>query len=251
MKDDFLYQLREQPRVEFVQNLQHRLAQGQTDAERKPIVDVRAVLSSRELVQGSAILALLMIAVMAFSPARAFVASVITEIAGQLFEVTEDYPGDNQPGEEEVIIEPQLMPLADALAMFPYSIQLPSEIPAGYLLDDENVRVYMGDDAGPFANTIEVEWIAEDPQVGSKLVLRITDTMDELGEIVAPDSIDEIELDDNHQGVLIMGGWDYDKKEWNYTDIGLRLRWSLDGLTYDLRGVSREQLIDIASSTLP
>ncbi len=58
------------------------------------------------------------IAVMAISPARALVSSFITNIAGQVFEVTDDYPGDNYTGEVE-IIEPQVMSLTEALCCIP------------------------------------------------------------------------------------------------------------------------------------
>jgi hypothetical protein len=159
--------------------------------------------------------------------------------------VTEDYPGDNYPGGEE-IIEPQVMSLGDALAIFPHDIQLPTYIPSGYTLNEDTVRVYVGVDAGPFENTIEFEWLSDDRP---HLRLRVTDIDPSIGEIVPPDSVEEISLDTNHSAALIRGGWDADNKAWT-NDVGLRLRWSVNNLAYDLMGVNREQLIDIALSTL-
>jgi len=104
--------------------------------------------------------------------------------------------------------------------------------------------VYVGDDAGLFANTIELEWFSDDHP---HLSLRVTDV--DMGEIVAPDSTEEVLLDANHSAVLIRGGWDADNKVWE-NDVTFRLRWSMDNLAYDLRGVNREQLIEIAISTL-
>jgi hypothetical protein len=120
---------------------------------------------------------------------------------------------------------------------------LPTNVPSGYLLNEKNVRVYVGDAAGPFANTIELEWTSADR---AKLSLRITD---QDSEIIAPNSTEEILLNDQNPAVFIRGGWDADHKIWN-ENAGLRVRWLVDHLTYDLSGTDREQMIEIASSTL-
>jgi len=248
MDDKFLYQLQEVPDSEFVNNLHRKLGQNHAEADRGQFMAFFDMLRSKRLVQIIAVLVIALIATMAISPARAVVSSLIADIAGQLFEVTEDYPGDDHPGYDDVIIEPQVMSLGDALATFPYEIHLPANIPSGYSLNEDNVRVYSGrvDDAGPFGNIIEFEWLSSDGQ--SDLNLSVTDIVT-TSEVVAPDSIEEVLLDANHPAVLIQGGWDADNKVWN-NDVGLRLRWSVDNLVYDLRGGNREQLIDIALSTL-
>lgn len=245
MDDKFLYQLQEVPDLEFVNHLHKKLGRNYSEPEQRLFVNVNNLIRSKRLVQVTAFLVISLIAIMAISPARAFVSSLITNIAGQLFEVTEDYPGDNYPGREE-IIEPQLMSLGDALAIFPHDIQLPTYIPSGYTLNEDNVRVYVGDDAGPFANSIEFEWLSGDRPA---LFLRVTDIDLSTGEIVAPDSVEEITLDTNHSAALIRGGWDADNKVWT-NEVGLRLRWSANNLEYNLAGVNREQLIEIALSTL-
>jgi hypothetical protein len=245
MDDKFLYQLQEVPDLEFVNNLHKKLGKNYSEPEQRLLVNVYNLIKSKRLVQATAFLVVSLIVIMAISPARAFVSSLITNIAGQIFEVTEDYPGDNHPGDEE-IIEPQVMSLSDALARFPHDIQLPTYIPSGYTLNEDNVRVYVGDDAGPFQNTIEFEWLSDDRP---HLRLSVTDIDPSISEIVAPGSIEEVLLDANHSAVLIQGGWDADHKVWT-NDVGLRLRWSVNNLAYDLAGVNREQLIEIAISTL-
>lgn len=242
MDDQFLYQLREAPDLEFVNSLHKKLGKNCSEPEQRRLVDVYNFIKSKRLVQVIAFLVIGLIAIMAISPARAFVSSLIITIAGQLFEVTEDYPGTG----DEQIIEPQVMSLSEALAIFPYDIQLPTYIPPGYTLNEDNVRVYVGDAAGPFANTIEFTWFSDDY---AYLILRVSDTYLAAGEIVAPGSVEEVQLDANHSAVLIQGGWDADNKVWK-KEYGFRLRWLIDNLTYDLMGASREQLIEIALSTL-
>lgn len=245
MDDRFLYQLQEVPDSEFVNNLHRKLMQNHSKPEQRLFVNVYNLIRSKRLVQVTTFLAISLIAIMAVSPARAFVSSLITNIAGQIFEVTDDYPGDNYPGGEE-IIEPQLMSLGEALAVFPHDIQLPTYIPSGYTLNEDKVRVFVGVDAGSFENTIEFEWLSDGHP---NLRLRVTDIDPSFGEIVAPDSVEEITLDTNHSAALIRGGWDADHKVWT-NDVGLRLRWSVNNLAYDLMGDDREQLIEMAISTL-
>lgn len=247
MDDKFLYQLQEQPDTEFAKTLHKQLAQPQSEPERRLGMNIHNLINNKKLVQVAALLVIAIIAVMAISPVRAFVASFITNIAGQLFEVTADYPGDNY-GEGEEIIEPQVMSLGDALAAFPYSIQLPTNIPSEYALDEDIVRVYVGDDAGPFANMIEFGW--RSTTQNDFLLLHITDRdLNAIGEIVAPNSVEEILLDDAHPAVLIRGGWNADQKAW-VDGVGIRLRWSIGDLFYDLTGTDLEQLLEIAKSTL-
>ena len=246
MDDKFLYQLREQPDSGFANKLHQKLSQNPVAPARGIETLVHSLFGNKRLLQAASFLAIVVIAVMAISPARAFVASLITNIAGLSFEVTGDYPGDNYPGGVETI-EPQIMPLDEALAAFPYSIQLPPGIPSEYILNEEAVRVYVGEEAGPFANTIEFEWL---PNAQGGLNLKITDQDPDTGEIVAPDSLEEIPLDETHSAVLIRGGWDADHKVWSNEFGVIRLRWVVNNLTYDLMGADLELMVAIAQSTL-
>ena len=244
MDDKFLYQLREQPNAEFANILHRKLTQLPVEAKRMNVYDL---MKNRRLVQVAALFVIVVIVAMAISPARAVVSSLITDIAGQVFEVTDDYPGDNYEGEEK-IIEPQVMSLAEALAVFPYEIIMPTAVPSECVLDEDHVRVYVGEDAEPFANSMEFNWLSSK---GGCFRLRITD--EEYwsnGEIVAPDAVEEISLGSNLAAVLIRGGWDADHKAWSNEYGQLRLRWQLGDLMYELMGTDQEQLIEIAISTL-
>ncbi|HSQ17819.1 MAG TPA: hypothetical protein VLM83_08990 [Anaerolineales bacterium] len=246
MDDRFLYQLQEQPDVEFAKTLHRKLVQLHPESTRWLDMNPRNLINNKKLVQVTALFVIAVIAVMAISPARALVSSFITNIAGQVFEVTDDYPGDNYTGEVE-IIEPQVMSLTEALAVFPYDISMPTAIPSECVLDEDHVLVYVGEDAGPFANSMEFNWLSSK---GGCFRLRITD--EEYwsnGEIVAPDAVEEISLGSNLAAVLIRGGWDADHKVWS-NEHGVRLRWPLGDLMYELMGTDQEQLIEIATSTL-
>ena len=249
MDDKFLYQLREQPNSGFAKSLHQKLTQYHSHPKRRLDMNFRIFALNRKAKLGWIIVLIVVsvLAVMTISPVRAFVSSLIIDIAGQSFKVTEDYPGDTYPG-DETIIEPQVMSLGEALVIFPHNIKLPTNIPSEYVLNEEYVRVYIGENALPFADTVEIKWVSD---TSAGLTLRITNhDWSTTGEIVAPDSVEEIFLDDNHPATVIRGGWDADNKVWNYNDYGIRLRWSVDNLTYDLMGINREQLIEIALSTL-
>ena len=255
MDDKFLYQLREQPDSEFVKNLQKKLTQYHSAPKWRLNMDFKiSSINKKNKLAWVTALALVMVGLLAvatISPARAFVSSLLTSIAGQSFEVTEDYPGDNYPL-DETIIEPQMMSLAEAITIFPHSIKLPTNVPNKFTLDEDNVSVYTGKNVGSFADTIVIQWKL---RAVTDLTLAISNhNWSKLGEVVAPDAIEEIFLDDEHSAILIKGGWDADKKMWN-SDWGiLRLRWQVDDLAYDIHGntenISVEELVEIALSTL-
>lgn len=247
MDDKFLYQLQEQPDPQFVKTLHSKLTQNEPNSAWRLTKNVFSSFGRYRLVRATIVVVIALIAIMAISPVRAVVTSVITNIAGQLFEVTGNYPGDNNPDNEE-IIESQVMPLSEALAAFPYEIQLPTHIPLDYVLDEDYVRVYVGKEAGPSANTIEFRWQSD---TQADLTLRITDNdRREIREVVAPGALEEIQLDPDHAAVLIRGVWDADLMAWRM-DIGrIRLSWLVGDLSYDLMGIDQDQLIEIALSTL-
>jgi hypothetical protein len=245
MDDNFLFKLYEQPNPEFVKNLQRRLSQNEMEINRGANRDTRKFFNSNLMVKIAALLVIVVIAGAAISPVRAFISSLITQIAGQTFVVTNDYPGDVVPGNEETIY-PDVMSLQEALTVFPYTIHLPTYMPSGYKLND-NVRVYIGETAGPFANTIVIDW----KSIGKlSYILRINDQNGRNQEVIAPESAtEEVMLDDKHSAVLIRGGWDNDTQSWNI-DHGLRIKWLMDNLTYDLMGSDKDQLIEIATSVI-
>ena len=253
MDDKFLYQLREQPDSEFVKNLQKKLTQDQSAPKWRLKMNFKVFSMNRKVILAwvTTLVMVSLLAVATISPVRAYVSSLLTSIAGQSFEVTDDYPGDNYPG-DETVFEPQVMSLVEAYTAFPHNISMPTNVPNEFILDEENVSVYTGENVGPFSDTIKIQWKTS---TGAYLTLDISNhDWSTLIEVVAPDSIEEVFLNDENTAVLIKGGWDADKKMWN-NELGiLRLRWQVDDLVYDLHGnienITVEQLIVIALSTL-
>jgi hypothetical protein len=249
MNDKFLYQLHEEPDSEFAKNLQQMLFQLAQPPERKSDMNFErlSVTQRAKLAWITVALAVSVLLFVTISPVRAFVSSLITKIAGLTFEITADYPGDNYP-DHETTIEPQRLSLTDALAAFPHKVNLPTYLPSRYILNEENVRVYIGEDAGFMADTMELTWLSNDKQIN----LIITNRDLSIAEIVAPNSVEEISLDANHPAAVIRGGWDVDKKAW-ITKMGyeiVRLRWLSGDLSYELMGTDLEQLKKVALSIL-
>ena len=244
MDDKFLFQLHEEPDKEFSLNLQRSLFVIPASSSQTRLANFLSAIKSMRWVRATAILVIGLLVLTTITPARALVANLIDQIGGLSFEVTEDYPGDDSG--EITTINPNLLPLDEALAAFPYSIQLPAYMPEGYALNEEQVQIYVGEASGPFANSIELEWIAENEM---HIFLRVSDSTPGSGEIVAPGATEEILLDENHPAALIKGGWNADEKTWNDFNH-LRILWSFDNLTYALSGPDREQLIQIAQSII-
>ena len=244
MDDEFLYQLREQPDAQFAQDLQTKLSQ-------KPMIhkwrlNMRFEVLSINRMSKIALGMVLIIGLITISPARAFFASIIRHIAEQTFTLTEDYPGDDIPNPD--IIEAQIMSLEEAIAIFPYGIKLPTTIPDDFTLEENDVWVYTGEDAGPFSDSINIRWVSD------KTVLELDITNRTESELIAPESIEEVSLDDEYTAVIIRGGWDANRKMWDDAWGTTRLQWQMDGLTYNLRGggtdITIEQLTEMALSIL-
>ena len=250
MNDKFLYSLQEQPDSTFANQLHTKLSQIKAEPNRRKDSEFLPTNSNKRALQFLAIFALALLALISISPVRAYLSSLAADIGGQLFEITEDYPGDNSAG-DEVIIRPQVMALEDALSAYPHEFLLPDEIPSGFILNRNHVRVYLSENIDfDFPNMIELEWTSNQRV---EFLLSITDRDAATSEIIAPDSAKEIFLDQKHTAVLIQGGWDADQQVWD-SDLGIRLRWVVNGLTYDLhtssQNISLDQLIEIAQSTL-
>lgn len=245
MEDKFLYQLQEQPDQEFVNRLHLNLNQPIKENQETPGPNNTLWAWNHKRLLSVISLAVLALLVVAISPARARIAAFITEIGGQMFDLSEDYPGDNYPG-DVITIEPSIMSLDEAMAAFPYSIQLPESIPPAFAFQEDQVRVYTGEEAEPFSNSIEFLWTSTE---GDGLHLTVTEVSNPNdAEIVAPDSVEEVQLNPDQKAVLIEGGWDSQKQHWT-NDIGVfRLRWEKDGLVYELMGGDEQLLIQIALS---
>ncbi len=248
MNDQFLYLLREQPDPEFAQNLHKKLSSHDYHPQGswKMVSAIFKGNRKTKLCWITAMLAIVFITAMTISPVRAIILTYPAEIAGRIFAISNDYP---YQGNDVKTIEPRIMSLDKALAVFPYDVVLPDNVPAAYVLDKENVSVYSGNENLP--ETLIVSW-----KNGCKsLSLFVCGSCEWThGEIVAPDAVEEVLLDNQYPAVLIRGGWYENEKAWNY-DAALTLEWRVKNMLYSLStgktdGLTPEQLIEIALSTI-
>lgn len=246
MNDNFLYQLREQLNPEFVSNLKTKLSSYQMG----PTKNWNAFFPTFNGIRGvkflwiTVTIIMVLFVVMTVPPVRAAILAYPIEIAGRIFDIIDHYPSEID--DDIVTIEPQIMSLDDALAVFPYAVKLPTYIPSEYSLDENNVRVYLNNEN--FPDMLEISWTAE----GQGLVLSVCGNCKwEQGEIIAPDSVEEVLLDNQYPAVLMRGGWYQNEKTWNY-DIALTLEWQVDNIVYRLitGTMTPEELIEIATSTI-
>ena len=233
MDDKFLYQLREQPRPEFTENLQRKLALSQPaplfrGGRLKPAFSL--------LLIGLA----LAIALMSVTPVRSAVLSFLIRVGGLSFNTTTDYPGDDS---EVETIEDRTLPLNEAMALFPYPVHLP-----------QNVTLEQEVSVGELSPGNFHIFLRGQTQQGVRFYMDIMTNPDTNGgEIIFPDSVEEIFLDADHPAALIRGGWNYDTKVWDDAYGAVRIKWVLDNLLYTLGGNidDLEALLEVARSTLP
>ena len=236
MNDKFLYQLREQPRLEFTENLHRKLAFSRPAL---PIWDRRLKPAFSLLLIGLMLATVLM----SVTPVRSAVMSFLTRVGGLSFEVTTDYPGDNYPEDEEITIESRTLPLNEAMALFPYPVHLP-----------QNVTLEQEVSVGELSPGNFHIFLRGQTQQGVRFYMDIMTNPDTNGgEIIFPDSVEEIFLDADHPAALIRGGWNYDTKVWDDAYGTVRIKWVLDNLLYDLGGKidDLEALLEVARSILP
>ena len=233
MDDKFLYQLREQPRPEFTENLQRKLALSQPaplfrGGRLKPAFSL--------LLIGLA----LAIALMSVTPVRSAVLSFLIRVGGLSFNTTTDYPGDDS---EVETIEDRTLPLNEAMALFPYPVHLP-----------QNVTLEQEVSVGELSPGYLDVFLRGQTQQGVRFHMDIMTNPDTNGgEIIFPDSVEEIFLDADHPAALIRGGWNYDTKVWDAAYGSVRIKWVLDNLLYTLGGNidDLEVLLEVARSMLP
>ena len=245
MDDKFLYQLQEPLDDPFVEKLHQKLVSthvGETSENliRSTPMKTQPFFTNKGRLAWTLAFVVLIVAAFSFSPVRAFITTLVREVGGYTFEETEAYPGF---GEDETIIEPQILSLDEAIAAFPAKIRLPTNVPENFVLNENEVRLYIGEAGQPFSDSISFEW---KPQAGGGyLTLTITNQMwKENGEVVAPGAVEEVSLNENVTGVVIRGGWAYDQKAWNDEINTIRLRWAVGDLDYELQAAGDEMSIE-------
>ncbi len=236
MSDKFLRSYRIAPRPAFAQDMRKRLEIDEEKTSR-----VRPLLL-HPVALGAITLMLVFTLTLIVSPAaRAQVQDWVGQVGGVLFTATGDYPD----GDEPVTIAPgERMSLEDALEILPFTIDLPTWVPEGYVLEETVTLVHFEDGA----ERIFIQWRA--PQK-ALLELEIEDLPpDESKWLVGLESIEEV-LVDGETAALVRGGWHVDTKQWENPEI-LHLYVPHNGQTYIIfsmeKDISVDELIRIAES---
>lgn len=218
-------------------------ARMKTKMRRLPMSAPKVVLWKR-LAWGVAGLILAFALVMlAFPSARAAVLEAILKIGGITFVETEGI----ETGGEETWSE-QVMSLAEAQATLPFTFQVPTWAPEGYVLDDDNVAV-----AHPFPEVTSVRMKWENAATGSAIRLWIVYATVENWEMrsqVGSDAVEKVNVS-GQEAALVQGGWDYETGQ--YTTEGLQtLEWKVGQVYYALSGlqsrVTVDELVSMAES---
>jgi len=228
MNDKFLRSYRIAPRLAFAQDMRKRL---KIDEEKT--LRVRTLLL-RPVAIGAITLLLVLTLTLVVSPAaRAQVQDWVGQVGGVLFTATGDYPGDNEP----VTIAPsEKMSLEDASAILPFTIDLPTWVPEGYVLEETVTFVHFEDGV----ERIFIQWRA--PQK-ALLELEIENLPPEESKwLVGQESIEEV-LVDGEPAALVRGGWHADTKQWENPEI-LHLYIPHKGQTYIFSSMEKDIPVD-------
>lgn len=218
MNDRFLRRYRIAPRLAFSQDMRKRL-----EIDEEKTLRVRPLLL-RPVALGVITLLMALTLTLVVSPsARAQVQDWVGQVGGVLFTTTGDYPG----GDEPVTIAPSgTMPLEEARAILPFTIDLPAWVPEGYVLEETVTFVHFEDGV----ERIFVQWRA--PQK-ALLELEIVNLPPEKSNwLVGPESIEEVQVD-GEPAALVRGGWNADTKQWENRGQ-LQLHVAHNGQTYIL-----------------
>jgi len=201
MNDRFLKDYSITPNPVFAQDLRNRLGILNENSPR-----VRA-LQLRPIALGAIALLLALTFTLAVSPAvRAQLQEWTGVIGGVLFTATGDYPGEDGPVS---IIPSEEISLEEAQAVLPFTIDLPTWVPEGYLLEDK-VSILRFEDG---VERVFVHWSAFDKAL---LELEIENST-EPKWLVGPESIEELSVN-GKPAALVPGGWNADTKQWDNLD---------------------------------
>ncbi|GAP13395.1 hypothetical protein LARV_01149 [Longilinea arvoryzae] len=180
---------------------------------------------------------------MVLSPAvRAQVQTWVGAIGGQMFTTSGDYPGDDEP---VTTVANESLSLAEARETPGMAIDLPSWVPAGFVLQDPVSVLQLGDGV----TRVEITWSS--PENGAILLnIEQYPAGSESNWLVSPESIEEV-LVDGEPAALVRGAWNANAKQWDHMDF-LSLYWKSGVQNYILRGlggqISAETLIRMAES---
>ncbi len=238
MNDKFLRIHRIMPRSAFAQNLHQRLEIHKEKPARVWGLQLRPVAL------GALTLLLVLSSIFAISPAaRAQVQNWIGQVGGVFFTITGKYPGGYGP---VTTVPGSTMSLKDARAGLPFTIDLPSWVPEGYLLEETVSMLHLEDGV----DRVFIQWHSA-RQTFPNLELQIVDqSPGKSNWAVGMGSVEEV-LVNGEQAALVHGGWNVDTKQWDNPEI-LTLLVPHNNQTYIFstiaKGISVDELIRVAES---
>jgi hypothetical protein len=240
MKDKFLHTFRREPDQEFAQKLYQRLvtlppAEAFPHSPSHPSRKMRRAWVFATLV--------FMFLIIAMVPGvRARFEEILKQIGGLTVFITDQYPGVDDP----TIVPSDVLTLEEARARLDFEFNLPTWVPEGLTLSEDEVR------ASNITPKLSLTWLDEN-MAGRILVLSVSKAEPDVQFVVGPNSVTEVMVNDI-TATLIRGGWYVDTQSWR--DDGSRtLRWQMNGVAYQLTtgnetwgGLSDEELIQVAES---
>lgn len=247
MNDEFLIQYRRTPRHAFADDLYARLTQ-----ERRPAGYARLVSTpARRFAAGLAALCLIVATVLLAAPgARAAVGQLIRTIGG----ITFDFAAQPPDSSGATIIPERIVSLAEARATPPFELRLPAWAPAGFVLQEDQVRIWRPQPpmSGIEPQSVSLQW--QDLARRQSIELRIAHPASSWSTLLVgrESSVEEVAIN-GQPGALLRGGWENGR--WRPVPV-MTLLWQPEGAeaTYSLRAytpsaeVTKADLIRMAES---
>lgn len=235
MDDKFMFNLQQQPSADFAAGLQSRLKGINADRISRHARQTRLAII--------AALVLVMITAVSWSipSVRAGIKASFANIAGQVFNITEEYP----VSAEVTTVTPEILPVMDALEKFPVAIKLPEWVPQGCQLQD-TAELYLGINDFPDLLVLRYDF-NESGMPG--IHLSVSPEGSFAAEMVGTENIIEVPIGETLVGALIKGGWYENTHQWEDLDQW-QLSWVDSGVYYALSGsrANTDLLIEMAAS---
>ncbi|MCB8942345.1 MAG: DUF4367 domain-containing protein [Ardenticatenaceae bacterium] len=239
MKDKHLHTFRRPPTPQFTHQLYQQLT-----ARPSPLPPPPSPLPPRPLRPAWILLTLLlMLGLTAMVPSiRARFEAIVQKIGGLSILMTDEYPNHD----DATIVADDIITLDEARARVGYDFLLPTWLPDGLTLHEDEIR------ASNIRTSLTLHWSDENSR-GRAVSLHISKALPDVNYIVGPNSVTEVMIHDI-PATLIRGAWFENTQRWE--EDGIRsLRWQMDGLEYMLSttmpewgGLSEAELIQMAES---
>ncbi len=239
MNDDFLFRLREPPRREFAEALYKRLSQ--------PNPTPFSLVTLKRCALALACLLLAFGALLAISPdVRAQVGEVIRRIGVYSFRETDQFPEVNG---NTIYLHGQKVSLEQARAIAPFRLQVPTWVPAGFVMD-KDVQITKDEDVSGtrifvVPTPVTIIWRRDK---GFPIALT-QERASGSGPIrVGPGSVKEVQVN-GEPAALVQGVWNAQTQTW--IQSSQTLLWRRDGVDYRLGGpldISADDLVRMAES---